>query len=115
MKWEDENNIEKVKEKVDFVLNGCKCKTGCATNRCKCKKGLQFCGPGCECTNCINQADRATYCERLRDEVIQLELEGQVEGWEGDEFVEESDEEITKYEDEDFDEIMTFVFGEDVL
>ena len=48
IEWETEENIKKLKDKVDFVMNGCRCKTGCASNRCKCRKSMRVCGPGCQ-------------------------------------------------------------------
>ena len=36
--WELDEYKAKVKERLDYILNGCECKTGCHTKRCKCKK-----------------------------------------------------------------------------
>lgn len=52
--WETETSKEKVKDRLDYILNGCKCKTGCRSKRCKCKKAGRVCGPGCQCINCSN-------------------------------------------------------------
>ena len=38
---------------------------------------------------------------------------GQMDGWEGDEYVEEREEDLGTHEDEELDEIMEFVFGEE--
>lgn len=115
MEWEVEENITKVKERVEFVLNGCKCKTGCATKRCKCKKNMHTCGPGCECINCTNHlhTSPSNRQQETDEELIQLEVEGNIEGWEGDEYVEESDEDLSTHEDEELNEVMEFVFGEE--
>ena len=72
-----------------------------------------MCGPGCQCLNCVN-----THCgsEGWDEEVNQLEVEGQVENPETDQYVEESDEEdveMNMYEDEETNLIMASVFGED--
>ena len=32
--WEAPENIRKTKARLEYVLSGCKCKTGCATLRC---------------------------------------------------------------------------------
>lgn len=54
MVWESHDNIEKVQKRIDYIMSGCKCKTGCATRRCKCVKDCQKCGPGCRCILCEN-------------------------------------------------------------
>ena len=55
--WESEENITKVKSRVDLVLKGCSCKAGCTTNRCGCRKKRVPCGVGCGCSNCTNHED----------------------------------------------------------
>lgn len=52
--WDSPENIELVHQRVQFVLSGCRCKTGCTTRRCKCTKEGRKCGPGCRCTGCRN-------------------------------------------------------------
>ena len=53
-KLEESENQTKAKERIQFVLKECKCKTGCTSKRCKCKKSECMCGPGCQCLNCLN-------------------------------------------------------------
>ena len=53
--WESEENMKKIKSRVDIVLKGCSCKGGCATNRCSCRKEGTSCGVGCGCRGCVNQ------------------------------------------------------------
>ena len=54
VEWDSPDNIEKVRNRVAFLLHGCKCKTGCGTLRCKCLKASRPCGPGCSCLQCQN-------------------------------------------------------------
>ena len=114
--WESVEHQEKAKDKVDYILKGCKCsKTGCRNKQCKCKKSGRFCGPGCQCINCTNFHGGG---EEWDEEVNQLEVEGQDCDWEGEEYVEESDSEALDadmYEDEETNQIMAFVFGEEEL
>ena len=49
--WDVPQNIQKVKELVEYVLSGCKCKTGCGTMRCKCRKSGRSC---CHCHGFVN-------------------------------------------------------------
>ena len=71
--WEAPENIRKAKAQMEFVLGGCKCKTGCGTLRCGCKKQDRHCGPGCHCINCTNgthlRSERVTELEV--DDIIQ--------------------------------------------
>lgn len=50
--WEVQANIELTKASLDFVLSGCKCKTGCKTRICSCRKKERKCGPSCCCQFC---------------------------------------------------------------
>ena len=52
--WESQENIQKVRKRVDLLLKGCACKTGCKTNRCSCKRNCLACSPGCRCMHCCN-------------------------------------------------------------
>ena len=52
--WEDPTKKSKIKSNMDFLLSGCKCKTGCKTRKCGCKKAGKVCGPGCVCSGCGN-------------------------------------------------------------
>ena len=111
--WEAEENKEEVKDRLDYVLKGCKCKTGCNTKRCKCKKCGRTCGPGCQCLNCVNSHHGN---DSWDEEVNQLEVEGQVDNETDEEYIEESDDEelpAIMYEDENINQIMASVFGED--
>ena len=52
--WDTEENVQQVHRTVDYLTQGCKCKTGCGTQRCKCMKGSLKCGPSCQCVNYRN-------------------------------------------------------------
>ena len=52
--WDTPEAEQVVKKRLDFVLTGCGCKTGCTNKRCKCLKQQQACGPGCRCVGCRN-------------------------------------------------------------
>ena len=51
--WEVTENMDKAKASLDFVLSGCKCKTGCKTRISSCRKERE-CGPSCCCHFCTN-------------------------------------------------------------
>ena len=44
--WDTAENQAKAEERIDFVLKGCKCQTGCTSDRCKCNKNMRVCEPG---------------------------------------------------------------------
>ena len=52
--WEILENITRVQEWIEYILKGCRCKTGCQTRRRKYQQHEtpMKCGPGCHCTNC---------------------------------------------------------------
>jgi hypothetical protein len=52
--WDSEENRRAVQERVESLLKGCKCKTGCTTTRCKCRKKNDICREGCLCIACEN-------------------------------------------------------------
>lgn len=52
--WEDPSKTSRIQTNIDFLLSGCKCKTGCNSRKCGCKKAGKACGPGCVCSRCRN-------------------------------------------------------------
>ena len=48
--------MQKVTDKVNYLTKGCRCTTGCHNKKCKCKKEELFCGPNCQCMNCMKNA-----------------------------------------------------------
>lgn len=77
--WDTDENRQKVNKRVDLLMKGCSCKSGCTSNRCGCRKNYETCGPGCRCVNCQNteenqQAEREAEMEvmhynALRDDI----------------------------------------------
>ncbi len=52
--WDTAENIQNIRQKVQLLMNGCGCKSGCKSGRCSCKKRSEFCGSGCRCVHCGN-------------------------------------------------------------
>ena len=91
--WDTPQNMQAVRDRVKLLLRGCKCVTGCTTGRCGCKKINQHCSEGCECKNCSN----ITTVENETD-IADIALE----------------EEYSTSENIDTDEIMDWVFGNEL-
>lgn len=109
--WDTVENQTKAKERIEFVLKGCKCKTGCTSKRCKCKKSARMCGPGCQCLNCLNTSTHQVNKD-LDEEQHHMIVDSQEDSWESDGYVEESDDDLEIDDDDDeVDEIMDRVFG----
>ena len=112
--WDVPENITRVQERIEYILKGCRCKTGCQTRRYKCQrhKPPMKCGPGCHCTNCTNTHTHHTTADN--PEVREIELREHLDEHQPDEYVEDSDTEQDEMkEDEELEEIMHFVFGSD--
>ena len=105
IQWDSPENLTKSKERVEYVLSGCKCKTGCTNKRCKCFKQERRCGPGCKCVNCMNTQSNHLLEE---DDVHDLVLSEQCHSNSEDDYVETDCE-----EDEETNEIINEVFGPD--
>ena len=61
IEWDSDENIKNIKERVTFLLRGCKCtKSKCSTRVCSCRKAGRPCGPGCSCTGCTNKPSQGT-------------------------------------------------------
>ena len=58
MIWDTPEKIQHAAQQVEFILHGCKCRSGCSTRRCKFNKGGRLCGPGCQCLHCTNSTSR---------------------------------------------------------
>ena len=56
---------------------------------------MHTCGPGSECIINHLHTSPSSRLQETDEELIQLEVEGNTEGWEGDEYVEESDEDLS--------------------
>ena len=60
VQWDTEENMQMVRERVNVLLRGCKCVTGCTTRACGCRKKDKKCTVGCQCTNSMNHEMVAT-------------------------------------------------------
>ena len=92
--WDTVENLQQIQRSVDYLMQGCKCKTGCTSRRCRCKKAELQCGPSCQCVNCRNTSNYVPPTEETEDEV-QEEIRDQIQ----EEIQEDKCEE--EYEDED--------------
>ena len=95
IKWDSSENIKVVNERIDALLKGCKCGTGCTTRRCKCLKQGKKCSVGCDCTNCGNTAYHQNTANELRDVVV--------------------DEELSSDVNDEVNDIVDWIFGEEIL
>ncbi len=127
IQWDSPDNVSKSKERVEYVLSGCKCKTGCTLNSrlkpymtflqsvkylkiaCCAKQTMQMykqgrnCRRGCKCVNCMNTPSNHLHVVEEDDLVLSDQCNSE------DEYVEtDCDEEIN---DEETDKIMNQVFG----
>ena len=113
--WEVEENIDKAKASLDFILNGCKCKTGCTTQRCSCRKKERECGPSCSCQFCnnLNKHGQSSTSSQETDLVVQEMLGENTD----DTYVDESEDDLEEWRSEEMDAdeelktLMEFVFG----
>lgn len=103
MKWDTDDNIKTIKDRLHTLTTGCKCATGCATKRCSCKKKGITCSAGCECINCCNIPPQSTSTSTSTDDVSNSDRDSAL----CDLCVEEERSEIFYAEVED---IMDFVF-----
>ena len=91
--WDSDINMDTVKERVEGLLKGCGCKTGCHTRQCKCKRKGKVCGEGCNCTNCTNTTQQTPHClDKMEETSIEEIMEDSVP--------------------EDINDIMEWVFGD---
>ena len=107
--WEVQANIDKAKACLEFVLTGCKCKTGCSTRRCSCKKNGRICGPSCGCINCTNSTHTPVPSS---SDTADLEIQDLLNEVVEDEYVDDSGDDLEEMrEDEELQDIVNFVFG----
>ena len=121
-----------VKKRLDFVLTGCGCKTGCTNKRCKCLKQQQACGPGCRCVGCRNShkspesstskhnessamehshvREAALAQQPREDDVHHLELEDMIDSQKNEEYVDDDSDVDIVEEDTELDELMDRIF-----
>ena len=68
--WDTAENIQKIRQRVRLLMNGCGCKSGCRTGRCGCKKKGEVCGTGCRCAHCENTD---SIDQQEEDDVVRIE------------------------------------------
>ena len=72
MVWDSPENLQQVQRTVEYLTQGCKCKTGCITRCCKCKKQTIHCGPSCHCINCNNTPSFVSQAgQELQEEIVE--------------------------------------------
>ena len=114
--WEVTENVERAKVSLDFVLNGCKCKTGCKTRLCSCKKKERKCGPSCACHFCTNITAHIYTCS---SDVTDLVVDELLQEDDTNIYVEDSEDDLEEWRqdemdaDEELKTLMEFVFGSD--
>ena len=95
--WNSHDNIAAVRERINVLLKGCKCATGCSTKRCGCRKNGKDCSVGCGCRNCDNYAQE----EETKDTENELATIA-------------IDEDLGNEKRRDLDDIMDWIFGGEV-
>ena len=127
IQWDTPENVVLAKQKVNYVLNGCKCKTGCHSRVCGCKKKNKNCGPGCRCIGCGNGPSINTYSNVAHfldddgdtDELHCLEVQDILNESSDEGYTDESDDDTDQFRkdldlhERDVDSIMAHVFGDD--
>ncbi len=99
--WDTPENIARAKQKVDAVLNGCRCRTGCHTRRCSCRKHNNCCGPGCRCIGCNNVTSTREQTENEGEGDDEIEMKDLMETL-PDESTDDSESEIEVTEEDQF-------------
>ena len=59
--WDSNDNVVAIRDRVESLLSGCKCITGCRSRRCGCVKKGKQCAEGCQCQNCDNLVAATDY------------------------------------------------------
>ena len=90
IKWDNENEMQKVKQMLTFLTEGCKCKKGCRSRSCGCRRRDMECGPACKCRDCTNNVGIQ------RTELVQPSREEQMKS---SEHLEPSEEPLEQSED----------------
>lgn len=101
--WDSEDNMRKIRSRVNLVLKGCSCKSGCTTKRCGCRKNEIHCGAGCSCKSCSNQ-EHNVECHMDTEESESSSDDND----DSDTDLEQENDNLETY----VDQIMTEVFGQ---
>ena len=84
--WDTDENMTKVQERLNVLLKGCKCSTGCKSRLCGCRKKVTKCSEGCQCTNCENTDSPSCDREGLAEITLEEEAENNTAVYEDEEF-----------------------------
>ncbi len=95
--WDSQQNMAAIRERVNSLLKGCKCVTGCVTRRCSCQKNQTKWSVGCECTNCCNIDQEGE--DTANNEISDIAIDEEVN--------------INRWQDEGVEDIMDWVFGDE--
>ena len=105
--WDTEENRKRVKSRVDLLMKGCGCKSGCSSNRCGCRKSGELCRPGCRCVNCKNTEEETADIDESETEmdgthysVLQHDVSAIMENVFGQGFIDDSDSDNVSSEEE---------------
>ena len=79
IKWDSEANMKAVRERVDQLLRGCRCSTGCTNGRCGCRRNGKKCSIGCECQNCTNTKTSPSSVQDMNELALSLEEDTDLE------------------------------------
>ena len=117
--WEVTENIDKAKASLDFILSGCKCKTGCKTRICSCRKKERECGPSCCCHFCTNTCNETQTQIHTPSHEIDLVVDELIQENENndDAYVEDSEDDLEEWHHKEMDgdeklrTLVEFVFG----
>ena len=91
--WDTPTNMQAIRDRVNILLRGCKCATGCSTGRCSCRRNGQQCSEGCQCINCSNVTVAAA---DSNSELTEIALEEVT---------------VTEEAQQDTEDLMDWVFG----
>ena len=122
IQWDTPENVALATQKVNYVLNGYKCKTGCHSRDCG-SKNKKNCGPGCRCIGCGNGPSINTDAHCLdddgdRDELHCLEVQDILNESSDEGYTDESDDDTAQFRSDlnqserDVESIMAHVFGD---
>ena len=84
--WDTDENMTKVRERLNVLLKGCKCSTGCKSWLCGCRKKRTKCSEETQCTNCENTDSQSCDREGLAEITLEEEAENNTAIYEDEEF-----------------------------
>ena len=97
--WDTPENQAAIRHRVNLLLRGCKCTTGCSTGRCGCKRNKRHCSEGCQCKNCCNLPCSSQEPTQLEEIALEEEI------------IENRSADGHDDDDDDIEELMEWIFG----